>query len=86
MQTSLTRTGTLPGRGVESGSQVPKGHLKLIVFSFYLFSGFCGARVAARPARTLRAAARAPVRIAAASSGYQWLNKEPLALIVGFVG
>lgn len=53
--------------------------------SYDLFSGFCGARVAARPARTLRAAARAPVRVAAAS-GYQWLNKEPLALIVGFVG
>jgi hypothetical protein len=26
------------------------------------------------------------VRVAAANSGYQWLNKEPLAFMLGFAG
>jgi len=41
--------------------------------------------VVSRPIRSTRAAARGPVRVSAAGS-YQWLNKEPLALVVGFAG
>lgn len=47
---------------------------------------FTGVRIASRPTRSLRAAARAPVRVSASSNGYTWLNKEPLALMVGFAG
>jgi hypothetical protein len=49
-------------------------------------AGLAGARLAARPARAPRAAARGAARVAAAAGGYQWLNKEPLALAVGFAG
>ena len=43
--------------------------------------------MAARPTRVLRASARGPVRVAAASGGgYNWLNKDPLALLIGFGG
>ncbi|KAG7672332.1 hypothetical protein Ndes2526B_g09163 [Nannochloris sp. 'desiccata'] len=48
-------------------------------------TGFCGARVASRPVRSTRASVRGPVRVSAAG-GYQWLNKEPLALVIGFAG
>lgn len=56
-------------------------------FSQFIFSlaGFCGARVASRPVRSTRASVRGPVRVSAAG-GYQWLNKEPLALVIGFAG
>ena len=50
-----------------------------------LYAGFCGPRVAARPTTTLRAS-RTPVVKVAAASGYQWLNKNPLALVLGVVG
>lgn len=54
---------------------------------FLLFAAFSGVRIAARPARSMRSVARAPtVRVAASSSGYSWLNKEPLALLAGFAG
>jgi hypothetical protein len=49
-------------------------------------AGLAGARLAARPTRAPRAAARGAARVAAAAGGYQWLNKEPLALAVGFAG
>ncbi|PSC67374.1 photosystem I subunit O [Micractinium conductrix] len=49
--------------------------------------GLAGSRLAARSARTTRVqSARAGVRVMAAGSNYQWLNKEPLALIAGFLG
>jgi hypothetical protein len=56
-------------------------------FHIFLFCviGFCGTRVVSRPVRSTRASARGPVRVSAAGS-YQWLNKEPLALVIGFGG
>jgi photosystem I subunit PsaO len=50
------------------------------------FAGFCGASLAVRPVRSPRVARSGTVRVSAAQGSYQWLNKEPLALVIGFVG
>jgi hypothetical protein len=48
------------------------------------FADFAGVALPARAVRTPRA--RTTVRVAASSSQYKWLNKEPLALALGFGG
>jgi len=48
------------------------------------FTGVVGTRVVG--GRVPRAARRTSVRVAASANGYQWLNKEPLALMAGFAG
>jgi photosystem I subunit PsaO len=48
------------------------------------FTRVVGTRVVG--GRVPRAARRTSVRVAASANGYQWLNKEPLALMAGFAG
>ncbi|KAI3425288.1 hypothetical protein D9Q98_009055 [Chlorella vulgaris] len=47
--------------------------------------GLAGSRLTARRSTRVQAA-RGAVRVQAANTGYQWLNKEPLALMAGFLG
>lgn len=49
-------------------------------------SGLAGSALVART-RSTRVQARSGVRVMAAQGGnYQWLNKEPIALVAGFLG